>query len=32
MCGRNIAVKKDIEWRKKMEKRIRNMKKADRDK
>ena len=32
MCGRNIVVKKDIEWRKKMEKRIRNMEKADRDK
>jgi len=32
LCGRNIAVKKDIEWRKKIEKRIRNMEKADRDK
>jgi len=28
---RNLAVKEDIEWRKKAEKRIRNIEKADRD-
>jgi len=31
LCGRNMAVKEDIEWRKKMRKRIRNMEKANRD-
>ena len=32
LCGRNVAVKEDIERRKKMGKRIRNAEKADRDK
>jgi len=32
LCGRNLVVKEDIEQRKKAEKRIRNIKKADRDK
>jgi len=32
LCGRNLAVKEDIEQRKKIGKRIRNMEKADRDK
>ena len=31
LCGRNLAVKEDIEQRKKIGKRIRNVKKADRD-
>ena len=31
LCGRNVAVKEDIERRKKMGKRIRNVEKADRD-
>ena len=31
LCGRNLVVKEDIEQRKKIKKRIRNMKKADRD-
>jgi len=31
LCGRNMAVKEDIEWRKKMRKRIRNVEKANRD-
>jgi len=31
LCERNLAVKEDIERRKKIGKRIRNMKKADRD-
>jgi len=31
LCERNLAVKEDIEQRKKMGKRIRNMEKADRD-
>jgi len=32
LCGRNLAVKEDIEWKKKIGKRIRNMEKTDRDK
>jgi len=32
LCRRNLAVKEDIEQRKKIGKRIRNMEKADRDK
>jgi len=32
LCGRNLAVKEDIERRKKIEKRIKNVEKADRDK
>ena len=31
LCGRNLAVKEDIEQRKKIRKRIRNVKKANRD-
>jgi len=31
LCGRNLAVKEDIERRKKIRKRIRNVKKADRN-
>jgi len=31
LCGRNLAVKEDIEQRKKIGKRIRNVKKANRD-
>jgi len=31
LCGRNLAVKEDIEWRKKIGKRIRNAEKANRD-
>jgi len=31
LCKRNLAVKEDIEWRKKIRKRIRNVEKADRD-
>jgi len=31
LCGRNLAVKEDIEQRKKIGKRIRNVEKADRD-
>ena len=31
LCERNLAVKKDIEQRKKIRKRIRNVEKADRD-
>jgi len=31
LYGRNLAVKEDIEWRKNIEKRIRNMEKTDRD-
>jgi len=31
LCGRNLAVKEDIEWRKKIGKRIRNVEKADKD-
>jgi len=31
LCGRNLAVKENIEWRKKIRKRIRNVEKADRD-
>jgi len=31
LCGRNLAVKEDIEQRKKMGKKIRNMEKANRD-
>jgi len=32
LFGRNLAVKEDIEWRKKIGKRIRNVEKANRDK
>ena len=32
LCGRNLAVKEDIEWRKKIGKRIRNLEKTNRDK
>jgi len=32
LCGRNLAVKEDIEQRKKIRKRIRNVEKVDRDK
>ena len=32
LCRRNLAVKEDIEWKKKIGKRIRNMEKTDRDK
>jgi len=32
LCKRNLAVKEDIKQRKKSGKRIRNVKKADRDK
>jgi len=32
LCGRNLVVKEDIEQRKKIRKRIRNVEKADRDK
>jgi len=31
LCKRNLAVKEDIEQRKKMGKRIRNVEKADKD-
>jgi len=31
LCGRNLVVKKDIEQRKKIEKKIRNVEKADKD-
>jgi len=31
LCGRNLVVKEDIEWRKKIGKRIRNIEKANRD-
>jgi len=31
LCGRNLVVKEDIEQRKKIGKRIRNVKKANRD-
>jgi len=31
LYGRNLVVKEDIEWRKKIRKRIRNMEKAYRD-
>ena len=31
LCGRNLAVKEDIEQRKKIGKRIRNIEKANRD-
>jgi len=31
LCRRNMTVKEDIEWRKKIGKRIRNVKKTDRD-
>jgi len=31
LCRRNLAVKEDIEQRKKIKKRIRNVEKADRD-
>jgi len=32
LCGRNLVVKKDIGWRKKIGKRIRNIEKTNRDK
>jgi len=32
LYGRNLVVKEDIEWRKKIRKRIRNIEKANRDK
>jgi len=31
LCGRNMVVKEDIEWKKKIRKKIRNVEKADRD-
>jgi len=31
LCGRNLVVKKNIKWRKKIGKRIRNVEKANKD-
>jgi len=31
LCKRNLAIKEDIEWIKKIEKRIKNMEKANRE-
>jgi len=32
LCGKNLVVEKDIEWRKKLGKKIRNVEKANRNK